>query len=62
MMVFLAPLPVNAMPASLNPADIQNFAQIGSSGNGTPVTFKTSQSAPGAGFTTIWNYLATWSE
>ena len=54
-LTFAVSLQVNAAVVSLSPADIQNFSQIGSAGTGSPLfTGKTSDTATGAGFTTLW--------
>lgn len=49
-------LPSRATAAivSLSPADIQAFTQL--SGSGSPVTFKTAESATGASYTTLWSF------
>jgi len=54
-----AALPGRATAAivSLSPADIQAFTQL--SGSGSPVTFKTAQSATGASYTTLWSFAVT---
>ncbi len=55
-LVLGAPLQAGAMTVSLRPADIQNFTQI--SATGSPLTFKTAETATGAGYTTVWGFSA----
>ena len=45
-------LPLQAATVTLSPDDIKAFAQLDATGD--PATFKTSESALGAGFTTTW--------
>jgi len=54
LLMLIAAPQAHAAAVSLGPADIQAFTQL--SATGSPVTFKTSQSATGASFTTVWGF------